>query len=435
MIYRFMRFCWVCLGLILVAKIAPKCMRYRMGVWLFCRGGVSFIKLAQILSVRPDIVGTAWATHLKSLQDQAPPFSAKTAKKIFQNACGMSVDSVFMDFSEIPVGSASIAQVHKAVLYDGTLVAVKILRPHIRQKFFGDIKVFYKLARMLEKISKKSRRLRPCQVVDELRTWVHAELDLTIEAKNAERLHKNFKDDPKFYVPPIYHTYTTADVLTTEWIDGVRIDDITTLKKWNLDCTQLLTDSTRIFFLQVFRDGFFHADIHPGNMFVRADGVLCPVDFGIMGYLSKKTRIYIADCLYYLYKGDYTRVAEVHFIAGYVPATYGVNAFANALKKIAIDRTGMDWSAVAMGQLLSDLFTVTEKFQMRVRPELLLLQKTLIVAEGTGRVLAPQRNMWALIADIMEQWMRVNRGIPARIETLLSDIYNAHHPPKKQQDT
>ncbi len=408
--------------------MAPTAVRYRMGLWLFCRGGVSFIKLGQVLSVRPDVVGADWANSLKSLQDRVPPFSAKTAKRIFERCCGVSVSAVFADFSETATASASIAQVHKAVLHDGTAVAVKILRPRIRQKFLGDIRVFYVVANILEKVSKKSRRLRPYRIVAELHSWVKAELDLTVEAQNAHRLRTNFADDPKFYVPSVYKAYTVPDILTTEWIDGVRIDDVATIKRWNLDRTQLLTDSTRIFFLQVFRDGFFHADIHPGNMFVRSDGVLCPVDFGIMGYLTKKTRIYIADCLYYLYKGDYTRVAEVHFIAGYVPSTYGVQAFARELQKIAVDRSGTDWSAVAMGQLLSDLFRVTEKFQMWVRPELLLLQKTLIVAEGTGRVLAPQSNMWGLIADTMEDWMRVNRGISSRIETLLTDIVDAHSP-------
>lgn len=426
MIIRFLRLLVGGIGLSITAKILPKSMRYRVGVRICVWGGASFVKLGQMLSVRPDIVGQAWADALKLLQDQVPAFSPSVAKRTFESACGVRMDMVFADFCTVPVGSASIAQVHKATLKNGDVVAVKILRPHIRRTFLGDVKVFYTLAAVLERVSKASRRFRLCCVVGELQTWAEAELDLTQEARNAERLRKNLSDEQRFYVPRVYDAYTTEDVLMTEWIDGVRIDDISTIDSWNLNRTQLLRESTRIFFLQVFRDGFFHADIHPGNMFVRRDGVLCPVDFGIMGYMTQHTRIYVADCLYYLYKGDYTRVAEVHFSAGYVPSTYGVADFAHALESVVQERLKMDWYTVSMGTLLADLFRVTEHYQMRVRPELLLLKKTLVVAEGTGRILAPQSSMWDLIADTMEDWMRVNRGIGARLEHILRDMVKTH---------
>ena len=427
MFIRLLRFFLVCVGLLVVVRFAPKSIKYQGVLWLIYRGGVSFIKLGQILSVRSDIVGADWSKTLQQLQDKVPPFGVTTARHIFKKSCGKSIESVFTEFSPKPVGSASIAQVHKATLKNGHMVAVKILRPHIHQQFFGDIKLFYMLAYITEKVFKKSRRFRPYRMIQELHLWVDSELNLTQEAKNAKQLQDNFADEPMLYVPNIYDDFTTADVLTLEWIDGARIDDILTLEQWHLDRTNVLAHSTRIFFLQVFRDGFFHADMHPGNMFVRSDGVLCPIDFGIMGRLSQKTRIYIADCLYYLYKGEYTRVAEVHFLAGYVPSTYSVTAFAQALENIAITRDGMDWSAMGMGQLLGDLFAVTEKFQMWVRPELLLLQKTFVVAEGTGRILAPQNSMWGLISHTMEDWMRVNRGVASRIESLLIDIVTVHN--------
>ncbi len=392
-------------------------------VFILKRGGTAFVKLGQSLAVRPDVVGESIALHLAQLQDNMPSFSYTYVEKEIQKYLGGSVEELFSYFDKTPIGSASIAQVHFARTKEGEEVAVKILRPNIENRFLGDVSSFEWIAKILEKFISSSRRLRPVMVVQEMKQWAMEELDLLREAKNAKKLRRNFHDSHIFSVPKVYDGLTAKNILTTERVYGIRIDDVEALMRAGIDPKVVLEKSAEIFFLQVFRDGFFHADMHPGNIFVRSDGVLCPVDFGIMGTLTKDTRRYVADVFYYIVMGEYEKAGQIHFNAGYVPSTQSLRAFSHALKQLNenVHNRG-DWSNVSMGTLLSDLFAVTKRFQMQTRPELLLLQKTMVVAEGVGRKIAPDENMWLLIRPTMETWMRVNRGIGARAEVLLDEI-------------
>ncbi|MGB1361507.1 MAG: ABC1 kinase family protein [Alphaproteobacteria bacterium] len=392
-------------------------------------GGVTFVKLGQSLAVRPDIVGASYADEFKNLQDNMPAFSYGKVKSIIEKNLGKNITDVFKSVDEVPVGCASIAQVHKGVLKNGDTVAIKVLRPNIRKVFLNDIKLFFKMAVVIETIIPKTKRLNLFAVVSELNDWVNSELSLLQEAKNAKQLYDNFAvvDEYQgdfFKVPKVYDDLSTDDIMVLSWIDGIRIDNINEYKKLGINPKDILKKSATVFFLQVFRDGFFHADMHPGNMFINKKGELLPVDFGIMGKLDKKTRTYIADVLYYIMKQDYTEVANVHFKAGYVPSTYGIDEFANAIESIdkAVRKKGT-LSQISMGELLSKLFETTERFQMKTRPELLLLQKTIVVAEGVGRTIAPKENMWNLISDLIEQWFKVNRGISARIEEMIGEVF------------
>ena len=405
----------------------PSKIRAKYIVKLLKLGGPAFVKLGQSLAVRVDIVGEDVAESLRHLQDQMPSFSYSKVQKEIQQSFGKSIEDIFDTFNSMPVAAASIAQVHFAKTKTGEEVAVKILRPNIAKEFKRDVKAFHFYATILERLIPSIRRLRPVQVVSEMQQWVDEELNLENEAKNAVRLANNFKDSNIFAVPKVHQSLTTKSVLTTERVYGIRIDDKQGIIEAGLDPKDILEKSATIFFLQVFRDGFFHADMHPGNMFIRSDGVLCPVDFGIMGYLTKDTRIYVADIMYYLVLQEYEKAAQVHFNAGYVPSTQSLSAFTEALASIGgTMRNKGDWQNTSMGTLLSDLFDTTKKFSMKTRPELLLLQKTMVVAEGVGRTIESEQNMWLLIRPTMEMWMRVNRGVGARIEQKLNEVITNH---------
>ena len=384
-------------------------------------GGVAFVKLGQSLAVRPDIIGEVYADELKNLQDNMDGFSFSKVKSILPS-------DVFKNIEETPVACASIAQVHKGELLDGTKVAVKVLRPNIKKIFMADIKLFYKSAYLYELISPKARRLKIFDVIGEMHNWVNSELSLQTELNNINEMAENFANVDEyqgdyFMVPKTYPEYSNDNVLVLEWIDGIRIDDVEGYKKNGLSGKDILKKSANSFFLQVFRDGFFHADMHPGNMLIDSKGNLRPLDFGIMGRLSKKSRIYVADILYYLMNKKYDELAEVHFKAGYVPSTYGLKQFANELEKLDNSVRGRgNLSNISMGEVLTKLFEITEKYQMKTRPELLLLKKTIVVAEGVGRIVAPNENMWGLISETISDWYKVNRGISARVEETLMEI-------------
>lgn len=389
-------------------------------------GGVAFVKMGQSMAVRSDIVGEYYASELKSLQDNMKSFSYNKFHSIVKKNLEKPTSEVFKEIDKKPIGCASIAQVHKGILLNGDKVAIKVLRPNIRKTFFKDIKLFYKLAIIIEFINPKFKRLRFFDVVSEMHRWVNSELSLYKESNNARKLYNNFHKVDKyqgdfFKVPKIYDEYSTDDIMVIEWVDGIRIDDINSYEKNGLKGKDILQKSATVFFLQVFRDGFFHADMHPGNMFIDKEANLRPIDFGIMGILDKKTRIFIADILYYLMEQDYRAVSDVHFKAGYIPTTYGIDEFAVEIEKIDKSvRSKGNIADISMGDLLGQLFATTERFQMRTRPELLLLQKTIIVAEGVGRIIAPKENMWDLIADLIEEWFKVNRGLWAKVEDVLS---------------
>ena len=377
--------------------------------------GPSFIKLGQLLSTRADLLGEELTVDLASLQDRLPPFSGNDARALIEAEFGCPLNTLFATFDETAIAAASIAQVHFARTGEGAEVAVKVLRPGIAEAFARDLDLFLWLAGLSERLQPALRRLKPVEVVQTLAEVVNFEMDLRLEAAAATELGENFAGDPNFRVPRVDWLRTGRTVLTLEWIKGTRIDDRVALLAAGHRIEDLLTKAATAFFNQVFRDGFFHADLHPGNMFVDPDGAIVVVDFGIMGRLDRATRFYLADMLLGFLSGDYRRVAEVHFAAGYVPQRRSVDAFTQACRSIGEPILGKPLQEISVARLLAQLFEITEQFEMETQPQLLLLQKTMVVIEGVGRRLDPEINIWALGRPLIETWMRDNRGPEARL--------------------
>jgi ubiquinone biosynthesis protein len=380
--------------------------------------GPTFIKLGQALSVRSDLVGEQVAADLSSLQDQLPPFPSDQARAIIEEEFGKPLDQLFDHFESDSIAAASIAQVHFATTTDGREVAVKVLRPGVAARFAKDIDLMLWVARLVERAHPPFRRLKPVEVVRTFQETVRLEMDLRLEAAAAAELAVNFEGDPELHVPAVDWERTSRQVLTTERIEGIRIDEVAALVDAGLDPRDIIARSARVFFHQVFRDGFFHADMHPGNMFVGSDGELRPVDFGIMGRLDRKTRNYLADMLLAFLQQDYRRVADVHFQAGYVPGHQSREAFMQAARSIGEPLFGKPLEQISLARLLAQMFQVTEQFEMETQPQLLLLQKTMLVAEGVSRKLDPGVNMWVLSEPLIEEWMWENRGPEARIRDI-----------------
>jgi len=377
--------------------------------------GPSFVKLGQLLSTRADLLGEEMAIDLASLQDRLPPFPGQVARALIETEFARPIDTLFASFDEVAVAAASIAQVHFARTTDGQEVAVKILRPGIAEAFTGDLNLFLWLAGLGERLQPALRRLKPVEVVQTLAEVVRIEMDLRMEAAAAAELAENFAGDPDFHVPHVDWLRTGRTVLTLERINGIRIDDRAALLAGGHRIEDLLAKAAAAFFNQVFRDGFFHADLHPGNMFVDPNGAIAVVDFGIMGRLDRATRFFLADMLIGFLSGDYRRVAEVHFAAGYVPPRRSVDAFTQACRSIGQPILGKPLQEISVARLLAQLFEITEQFEMETQPQLLLLQKTMVVIEGVGRRLDPEINIWALARPLIEGWMRDNRGPEARV--------------------
>ena len=387
--------------------------------------GPSFIKLGQILATRADLLGDEIAEDLALLQDRLPPFPGAEARALIEREFGQPLANLFASFEEIPVAAASIAQVHFAVTTDGREVAVKVLRPGIARAFARDLDLFLWLARLFERTQPALRRLKPVAVVDTLAQSVQIEMDLRFEAAAASELAENFAGDPAFRVPQVDWQRTGRTVLTTERIAGLRIDQREAILAAGHSIADLLHNAADSFFKQVFRDGFFHADLHPGNVFVAADGALAVVDFGIMGRLDRDTRAYLADMLVGFLTGDYRRVAEVHFVAGYVPKRRSIDAFTQACRSIGEPILGRPLHEISIARLLAQLFQVTEQFEMETQPQLLLLQKTMVLVEGIGRRLDPTVNIWGLARPLVEAWVRDNRGPEARLREHLDRLVEA----------
>jgi ubiquinone biosynthesis protein len=377
--------------------------------------GPTFIKLGQLLSTRSDLVGERVAVDLAELQDKLPPFPGAAARAIIESELGRSIDSLFLSFDDVPVAAASIAQVHFAVTADGREVAVKVLRPGIERAFERDIALFFWLAEWAEFAMPRLRRLRPVEVVETFARVSRLEMDLRMEAAAASELAQNFKGDTTFLIPQVDWDRTARRVLTLERIHGFKVDEAERIRDAGFDRDAILAKASASFFNQVFRDGFFHADLHPGNLFVTAGGNIAAVDFGIMGRLDRATRTYLADMLIGFLTGDYRRVAEVHFEAGYVPPHQSIDLFTQACRSIGEPLQNKPLSEISVGRLLAQLFAVTEQFEMETQPQLLLLQKSMLTAEGVGRILNPAINMWELARPLIEEWMRENRGPEAQV--------------------
>jgi len=381
--------------------------------------GPAFIKLGQGLAVRSDLVGDQISTDLSALQDRLPPFPGAVARAIIEEELERPIDELFNTFDDEPVAAASIAQVHRAVTADGVDVAVKVLRPEIEAAFGRDLDLLMWLAELAERHRPELRRLKPVEVVETVAQSVEIEMDLRFEAAAADELRENLAGETSFRVPTVDWSRTARRVLTTGWVTGTRINEREVLVEAGHD---LVANMAKVLFLQVFRDGFFHADMHPGNLFIDADGAVNAVDFGIMGRLDKKTRQYLAEMLLGFLTGDYRRVAEVHVKAGYVPADQSVDAFAQAARSIAEPILGLALSDISLARLLAQLFRITEKFQMETQPQLLLLQKTMLVAEGVGRRLYPDVNMWDLARPLIEDWMVREMGPETRLRDAMGDV-------------
>jgi ubiquinone biosynthesis protein len=384
--------------------------------------GPAYIKFGQILSTRPDVVGPELAEQLRVLQDRLPPFSTDVAKQSFKSEIGLDADDVFSDFSE-PVAAASIAQVHRGELKDtGQSVAIKVLRPEIERAFQKDLDTFYFAARLVEFVSPKSRRLRPMDVIAHFDGVVRGELDLRLESASASEFLANIKEDKGFSVPSVNWSLSSRRVMTLDWADGVPMGDLDSLAAAGHNLSELGDRVLHMFLNHALRDGFFHADMHQGNLKVSNSGDIIAFDFGIMGHIDEYTRRVYAEILFGFIKRDYKRVAQVHFEAGYVPQDQDVDEFARALRAVGEPIFGMDASNISMGRLLSYLFEVTERFGMETRTELILLQRTMVVVEGVARSLNPQINIWEVARPIVEGYIKSNLGPAAVLNDLTTTL-------------
>jgi ubiquinone biosynthesis protein len=379
--------------------------------------GPSYIKLGQFLATRPDVIGAELAGDLAQLQDNLPPFPMAKARSSVEQALGGRLEDHFAEFGPA-VAAASIAQVHKAVVVDDggrRDVAVKILRPGVERRFRRDLDSYYFAARQIERFHAPSQRLKPVAVVDTLRRTTEIEMDLRLEAAAISEMAENIEGDPDFRVPEVDWRRTARRVLTVEWIDGIPISDHARLDAAGFDRRELGLTVMRSFLKHAMRDGFFHADMHQGNLFVDGQGRIVAVDFGIMGRLGTKERRFLAEILYGLITRDYKRAAEVHFWAGYVPPHHPVEVFAQALRAIGEPIHGRTAEEISMADLLGQLFAYTEVFDMQTRPELILLQKTMVVVEGVARGLDPGLNMWSAAEPIAHRWIEENLGPIGRL--------------------
>ncbi len=426
------------IGQVLEASDAPPRLRFAARVlgwpfkWLGLRGdpdlppltraltalGPAYIKFGQVLSTRPDIVGEELSGQLKYLQDKLPPFSTEVAKAMVEAELMVKVDDVFSTFSE-PVAAASIAQVHKArVAETGEDVAVKVLRPNIERAFRKDIDAFYLAAQWIERLAPFSRRLRPVDVITHFEGVVLGELDLRLESSAASEFAANTAKDEGLIIPrPVWHL-SGRTVMTIGWAEGIGLNDLAAMDRAGIDRTSLGARVLTLFLNHALRDGFFHGDMHQGNLKVTPSGDLIAYDFGIMGRIDEYTRRVYAEILFGFIRRDYRRVAEVHFEAGYVPADRDIDEFARALRAVGEPIFGMDATRISMARLLSYLFDVTERFGMETRTELILLQRTMVVVEGVARSLDPQLNIWQVAQPVVEGYIRKHVGPQAVLRDL-----------------
>ncbi len=380
--------------------------------------GPAYIKFGQILSTRPDVVGDELAMQLRVLQDKLDPFPLEEARIEVARELEQPVERLFSEFSP-PVAAASIAQVHKARLAKtGEAVAVKVLRPGIEKAFRKDIDAFYFAARMVELLSPSARRLRPMDVIAHFEGVVMGELDLRLESAAAAEFGANTAQDAGFSVPRAHWFLSSRRVMTIDWAEGLPANDLAAIDAAGHDRAALGERVLRLFLSHALRDGYFHADMHQGNLKIGPNGDIVAMDFGIMGRIDEYTRRVYAEILFGFIRKDYRRVAEVHFEAGYVPADRDIDEFARALRSVGEPIFGMDASQISMGRLLNYLFEVTERFGMETRTELILLQRTMVVVEGVARSFNPHINIWMVAQPIVEQYIRQNLGPRAVLRDL-----------------
>ncbi len=392
--------------------------------------GPTFIKFGQMLSTRVDLLPMDVALELKRLQDDVPPEPFARVQRVIESSFKRPLtgkDGLFESFDEKSIAAASIAQVHFAILKDGRKVAVKVRRDHIGRTIESDLAILYLLASLFNRYFPEYRRLKAPQVIDEFATTIRGELNLRAEAAHASRFTENFADIEGVGVPEVLWDYTHTEVLTTERISGIPIDEKEALQAAGHDCLKLCERMATVFFHSVFVDGYFHADMHPGNIFVAENGDMILVDFGIVGRLDIKSRRYLADMMMAFLQADYRRAAEVHVEAGYVPADTNVSAFEDALREIAIPIFNRPLGDISIAELLLAMFAVTERFKMETQPELLLLQKTMVVIEGVARELADHANIWELARPLITEWVTRHMGPVGRAEAMADEIRGQLH--------
>ena len=405
--------------------------------------GPIFIKFGQILSTRPDLIPDDIVNELKLLQDRVPPFPEDQALALIESQLGQSIDELFAKFSSTPLASASIAQVHTAQLHAGQEVVVKVVRPGIEHTIERDLQLLETMARLAVTYSAEARRLKPMEIVEDYRHTIYGELNLMIEASNATQLRRNFDNSELLYTPEIYWDYTRPKVMVSERIYGIPVANIDELYAQNTDMKLLAERGVEIFFTQVFRDSFFHADMHPGNIFVSRENPDNPqyiaIDCGIVGTLTEEDQHYLAMNLLAFFNQDYHQVAQLHVDSGWVPATTKVHEFAAAIRSVCEPIFEKPLAEISFGQLLLRLFQTARRFNMEVQPQLVLLQKTLLNIEGLGRQLYPQLDLWNTAKPYLEQWVVKRMGPKAIWRELKRQapawIQHAPHMPETIRNT
>jgi len=372
--------------------------------------GPAAIKLGQALSTRPDLVGERAVENLSQLQDNLPPAPFAAIKQTIEASFGAPLETLYAEFDEVPVGAASIAQVHRAITTEGREVAVKVLRPGIEEELTKAIETYEWAAAHVEAYGGEAERLRPRLVVAQFKQWTARELDLQREAASASELKENMVAEPGYYIPEIDWRRTARRVLTMEWLDGIKLNDHQALIAAGHDCNALAAILVRSFLRQAVVDGFFHADLHHGNLFALKDGRIAAIDFGIMGRIDRRARVWLAEILYGLITGNYRRVAEIHFEAQYVPGHHSVEEFATALRAAGEPIRGLPVKEISVGRMLESLFSITRDFDMRTQPHLLLLQKSMVMNEGVATALDPDINMWETAEPFLTEWIRSELG-------------------------
>jgi ubiquinone biosynthesis protein len=385
--------------------------------------GPAAIKLGQALATRPDLVGVEAARVLQLRQDSLPPAPFEQVRLAIEQGLERPIDQIFASIDPEPVGAASIAQVHRAVTTEGVQVAVKVLRPNIEEDFAKALDTYEWAAAQVERMGGEAARLRPRVVIAHFRQWTARELDLRREAASASELRENLVAESGFFVPSIDWSRTSRRVMTLEWIDGIKLTDRDALVAAGHDLEALAAILVRAFLRQAVVDGFFHADLHQGNLFALPDGRLAAIDFGIMGRIDRQARMWLAEILYGLITGNYRRVAEIHFEAGYVPPHHDVAEFTTALRAVGEPIRGLPVKDISIAQMLDGLFTITRDFDMPTQPHLLLLQKTMVMEEGVAHALDPDINMWETAEPFLREWVRSELGPEAALaDRLVSDF-------------
>jgi len=400
-------------------KRGPRAVRIRHALEEL---GPIYVKFGQILSTRQDLLPDDIALELSRLQDDVPPFPGSLARAAIEAAQGAPIEDIFNQFDETPLASASIAQVHTAQLKDGTDVVIKVLRPNIREYITRDVKLLHTIASLAERYWQHGKRLHPCEVIAEFEKILYDELDLLREAANASQLRRNFSDTDVLYVPEVYWPYCRPDVMVMERIYGIQISNVETLRANNIDLKILAERGVEIFFTQVFRHNFFHADMHPGNLFVGTDGRYMAVDFGIMGTLNPVDQRYLAENFLAFFNRDYRRVAELHVESEWVPEGTRVDEFEAAIRTVCEPIFEKPLNEISFGNVLLRLFQTARRFNMEVQPQLVLLQKTLLNIEGLGRQLYPELDLWKTAKPFLERTMSEQLGPRSLLRNLKDSI-------------